>query len=119
MRFSSLETQNMASPLLWVQHQTFIDLVSTEGCTYIAQFLNTLYARPLLAIPQNFPIALYQPDGKTEIKPTATIKSLGDAGKDGDAPLIVKTTAPSIQVSTNRFVLALSNPILQQHLQRY
>jgi serine/threonine protein kinase len=67
-------------------------LVSTEGCTYIAQFLNTLYARPLLAIPQNTPITLY---GKTEIKPTATLESLGDAGKDGDSPLIVKTTAVS------------------------
>jgi hypothetical protein len=91
------------SQKLWVQHETPVKTygptrVSIDGCTYIAQFLNTLYARPLLAIPQNAPIALYHPDGKTEIKPTTTIKSLGDAGKDGDAPLVVKTTAPSTQV---------------------
>lgn len=46
--------------MLWVQHKTFNDLVNTEGCTYIAQFLNTLYTRPLLAIPKDSSITLYQ-----------------------------------------------------------
>jgi len=32
----------MSSQNLWVEHQTFIDLVSTEGCTYVAQFLKEI-----------------------------------------------------------------------------
>jgi hypothetical protein len=42
-----------------------------------------------------------QPDGMSEIKPTATINSLGKAGKDGDATLIVKTTPSAIQPNKN------------------
>ena len=84
----------MSSQNLWVQHQTFIDLVSTEGCTYIAQFLKEI--KQVFEIPgPASAITLYQlKDGqKVEIKPTDTLQSLQDAGKDGDAPLIVKTTA--------------------------
>jgi hypothetical protein len=85
----------MSSQYLWVQHQSFIDLVSTEGCTYIAQFLDAIRQRPQLAIPKDSAISLYQvKDGQeVEIKPTDTLKSLQDAGKDGGAPLIVKTAA--------------------------
>lgn len=83
----------MSSQTLWVQHQTFIDLVSTEGCTYIAQFLKEIKKETQLAIPKDSPITLYKSDGKTEIKPTDTLQSLQDVGKAGDAPLIVKTAA--------------------------
>ena len=88
----------MSSQKLWVEHQTTEKTygptrITIEGCEYVDDFLNTLYQRPLLAIPQNTTITVYQPDGKTEIKPTATLESLGDAGKNGDAPLIVKTAA--------------------------
>jgi hypothetical protein len=63
---------------------------------------------PELAIPPNTAIALYQlKDGQeVEIKPTDTLKSLGNAGKDGDAPLIVKTAAPLTQVQS----IALFSP---------
>ena len=66
-----------------------------DGCVYVADFLNRLYEKPLLSIPQNTPITLFQvKDGQEiEIRPTDTIKSLGDAGKDADAPLVVKTAA--------------------------
>ena len=98
----------MSSQKLWVEHQTakrsFIDLVSGEGCTYIAQFLDVIRQRPQLAIPQNTSITLYKPDG-TELKPTATLKSLGSVGMDGDTPLVVKVIAVgelSIQVMAGR-----------------
>jgi hypothetical protein len=85
------------SQKLWVQHittaKTFIDLVSFDGCTYVSEFLKDIKKEAQLAIPSKTPITLYLPDGTTEIKPTDTIKSLGDAGKDADAPLVVKTTA--------------------------
>lgn len=66
--------------------------VSTDGCEYVDDFINTLNARPLLAIPEDSTITLFQlRDGKeVEIKPTAALKSLQDVGKDGGAPLIVK-----------------------------
>jgi hypothetical protein len=85
------------SQKLWVQNitnaKTFIDKVSIQGCEDVADFLNILYERPLLSIPSKTPITLYLPDGTTEIKPTDTIQSLGNMGKDADAPLVVKTTA--------------------------
>ena len=86
------------SQKLWVAHATTAKTfgptrVSIDGCQYVDDFLNTLYQRPLLSIPSKTPITLYQSDGTTEIRPTDTIKSLGDAGKDADAPLVVKTAA--------------------------
>jgi hypothetical protein len=79
---------------LWVQHQTFIDLVSTEGCTYIAQFLKKIRKEFEIPGPAS-QLTLYQLKDmqEVEIKPTATFQSLGNAGKEGDAPLIVKTAA--------------------------
>ena len=84
------------SEKLWVAHQTTAKTfgpsrVSIDGCEYVDDFLNTLYQRRLLSIPSKTPITLYQPDGNTEIKPTDTIKSLGNMGKDGDAPLVVRS----------------------------
>ena len=86
------------SQKLWVAHATTAKTfgptrVSIDGCQYVDDFLNTLYQRPLLSIPSKTPITLYQSDGTTEIKPTDTIQSLGNMGKDADAPLVVKTTA--------------------------
>ena len=83
----------MSSQNLWVQHQTFIDLVSTEGCTYIAQFLKEI--KQVFEIPgPASAITLYQlKDGqKVEI-------DVGDSPADylndnsRKNPLIVKTTA--------------------------
>ena len=71
--------------------KNLIDLVPSEGCTNIVQFLYRLYKRPLLAIPQNTHITLYQPDGTTEINPSDSIMSLINVGMNGDAPLVVKT----------------------------
>jgi hypothetical protein len=87
-----------SSHLLWVQHITIAKTfgptkVSIEGCSDVDDFLNRLYEKPLLSIPQNTPITIYKSDGITEIIPTDTIKSLGNMGKDADAPLVVKTTA--------------------------
>jgi hypothetical protein len=87
------------SKKLWVSYvtpsKTFGPTkVSFQGCSDVDDFLNRLYTRPLLSIPQNTPITLFQvKDGQEiEIRPADTIKSLGDAGKDADAPLVVKTT---------------------------
>ena len=85
------------SKKLWVAYdtpaKTFIDKVSIQGCEDIADFLKEIKKESQLAIPPSTPITLYQPDGTTEIKPTDTIQSLGNMGKDADAPLVVKTTA--------------------------
>jgi hypothetical protein len=92
-------------------------LVSTEGCTYIAQFLKEIKKESQLAIPKDSAITLYKTDGKTEIKPTATLQSLEDAGKAGDAPLIVKTTAvsdsqPIPVIEKNDVQVDSGNPVL-------
>ena len=59
------------SQKLWVQHQTadriFIDKISIDGCDDIADFLKEIKKESQLAIPQNTAIALYKPDGETEI----------------------------------------------------
>jgi hypothetical protein len=85
------------SQKLWVQHETpsktFIDKVSIDGCEDIADFLKEVKKESQLSIPSKTPITLFQPDGTTEIKPTVTIQSLGNMGKDADAPLVVKTSA--------------------------
>jgi hypothetical protein len=86
------------SQKLWVSYVTPAKTfgptkVSIQECSDVDDFLNTLYQRPLLCIPSKNPITLYKSDGNTEIKPTDTIKSLGNLGKDADAPLVVKTTA--------------------------
>ena len=85
---------------LWVAHKTDAKKygpvkVSFEGCDDVDDFLKRLYTTPLLAISQNTPITLYQPNGTTEIGPTDTITSLGNAGQDGGTPLVVKTTHPT------------------------
>ncbi|KAJ2992248.1 hypothetical protein HDV02_003179 [Globomyces sp. JEL0801] len=86
----------MSSQKLWIAYETpemtyGPTRVSIDGCDYVAHLLNKLYEGPLLGIPKDFPVTLYQPDGKTYIKTTVTLKSLQDVGKDADAPLIVKT----------------------------
>ncbi len=88
----------MSSQKLWVQHITTARTfgptkVSIEGCDDLDDFLKEIKKESQLAIPQNTPIALYKSDGTTEIKTTDTIQSLGNMGKDADAPLVVKTTA--------------------------
>jgi hypothetical protein len=71
-----------------------MDLVSTEGCTYIAQFLDAIRQRPQLAIPKDSAITLYQLKDGQEVE-----IDVGDSPADyvtGNSrrnPLIVKTTA--------------------------
>ena len=81
---------------LWVQHittaKTFIDKVSIDGCEYVDDFLKEIKKEFEISGPSS-PLTLYTSDGTTEIKPTDTIQSLGNMGKDADAPLIVKATA--------------------------
>ena len=89
------------SQKLWVQHQTTAKTygptkVPIDGCADIDDFLKEIKKEFEIPGPAS-QLTLYQPDGKTKIKPTANFKSLQDAGKDGDIPLIVKTTAPLTQ----------------------
>ena len=89
------------SQKLWIQHQTTAKTygptkVTIDGCEYVDDFKVAIRNNRELAIPKDSAITLYKSDGRNEIKPTATIQSLQDAGKAGDAPLIVKTTAVSI-----------------------
>jgi hypothetical protein len=60
------------SQKLWVAHvtpaKTFIDKVSIDGCADVADFIKEIKKETQLSIPQNTPINLYKPDGKTEIK---------------------------------------------------
>ena len=69
----------MSSQMLWVARvtpqRTLIDQVFIEGCDNMVGFLNRLYERPLLAIPSNTSIILYQSDGTTEI-------DIGDSPSD-------------------------------------
>ena len=85
------------SQKLWVAHATPSKTfgptrVSIDGCQYVDDFLKDIKKEFETPGPTSH-LTLYQPDGNTEIKPTDTIKSLGDAGKDADAPLVVKTAA--------------------------
>ena len=104
----------MATTKLWVEYQTpaktFLDKVSIQGCEDVADFLNRLYERPLLSIPSNTPITLYQPDGSTEI-------DVGESpadylqGNSRKSPLIVKITAvgkSSRQASTRKMAVEAS-----------
>ena len=52
--------QKMTAGKLWVKYQLFIDKVAIDSCDDVADFLNILYGRPLLGIPKDRPIALYQ-----------------------------------------------------------
>jgi len=88
----------MSSQKLWVLHQTAArnygpTRVSTDGCYYVDDFRKEIKKESQLAIPQNSPITLYQPDGNTEINPTDNLQLLKNAGKIGNAPLIVMTAA--------------------------
>ena len=108
--------QKMSSQKLWVQHQTTAKTygptkITIEECSDVDDFLKEIKKEIQLGIPQNTTITLYQPDGKTEIKPTATLKSLQGAGQNGDSPLIVKTTAvskSSRQVTTRKMSVEAS-----------
>jgi hypothetical protein len=92
------------SDKLWIAYETpaktFLDLASFDGCTYVSEFLNSLYKRPLLPIPANIPITLYKSDGITEIR-------VGDSpaqyllGNNAVNPLIVKATADAISLSAS------------------
>jgi hypothetical protein len=90
------------SQKLWVQHITAAKTfgptrVSMDGCEYVDDFLKEIKKEFEIPGPSSH-LTLYQSDGITEIRPTDTIKSLGDAGKDADAPLVVKTVVSSSQV---------------------
>ncbi len=86
------------SQKLWVQHHTTTKTfgpsrVSIDGCEYVYDFLKEIkkeYSNTLGSFDTS-QLTLYKSDGTTEIKPTDTIKSLGNMGKDADAPLVVKT----------------------------
>ncbi len=83
------------SQKLWVSYvtpaKTFIDKVSIHQCEDVADLLKEIKKESQLSIPSKTPITLYKSDGTTEIKPTHTIKSLGNMGKDSEAPLIVRS----------------------------
>jgi hypothetical protein len=86
------------SQKLWVSYVTPAKTfgptrVSIDGCEYVDDLLTEIKKESQLSIPSKTPITLFQPDGTTEIKPTDTIQSLVNMGKDADAPLVVKTTA--------------------------
>ncbi|KAJ2985958.1 hypothetical protein HDV02_000277 [Globomyces sp. JEL0801] len=86
---------SMSSQKIWVAYETpemtyGPTRVSIDGCEYVADLLNEI--KEVFGIPFPSPhCILFQPDGKTDIKTTATLKSLQDVGKDGNAPLIVKS----------------------------
>ena len=108
------------SQKLWVAYDTPAKTfgptkVSSEGCSDVDDFKVAIRNNPQLAISPNAPITLYQPDGKTEIKPTDTVKSLGNTGKDGDAPLIVKTSKSNHLGATRQLIAEAS---CQKYLDR-
>ena len=80
--------------MLWVQHiapaKTFGPTrVSIHGCSDVDDFLNRLYEKHLLSIPQNTPITLYRSDGITEIRVGDSPADYLEGNTDGN-PLIVK-----------------------------
>jgi hypothetical protein len=85
------------SQKLWVQHITTAKTfgptkVSIDGCEYVDDFLKEIKKEFEISGPSSH-LTLYKSDGITEIIPTDTIKSLGNMGKNADAPLVVKTSA--------------------------
>ena len=77
---------------LWVEYRTtkrnYVDLVSTEGCVVVDEFLDKISERPRLAIPKDIPFALFDQEGN-EIDPGVDVNTLID-GKDRKKPLVVK-----------------------------
>jgi hypothetical protein len=83
--------------MLWVQNKKdrkLMDLVPTQGCVYIAQFLKRLSQRPLLEIPSKTRITLFTKEG-IEVNPGDKIETLKDAGKRADSPLLVAEVVKS------------------------
>ena len=80
---------------LWIQHtptpdsETLVEFVSTENCTYVAQFLHNLRNYTDLGIPPNIAILLYQSNGTTRIDPRVPVSVLFE-GNCNVTPLIVK-----------------------------
>jgi len=85
------------SQKLWVSYVTPAKTfgptkVPIDGCKDVDDFLKEVKKESQLAIPQNAPITLYQPDGKTEIKVGDSPADYLEGNTDGN-PLTVKTTA--------------------------
>jgi hypothetical protein len=86
-------------PLLWVQLQlgnkTYKDKVSTQGCEDVADFIKAIRASPQLPTGNGI-IALFEPDGNTEIDPETEMKDvLVTQGK----PLVVKVDEQAKQLT--------------------
>ena len=97
---------NKVNKKLWVKFESSTESygptrVLVNDCEFVDDLLNRLYDVRLLAIPESIPIILYKFDG-AEMKPTDTIKLLGSAGKDGGAPLVVRTKVVARSVENER-----------------
>ena len=84
---------------LWIQHKTtpdlgkiYLDLIAIGNCTCVTELLEALYDRPLLGIPKNTRLTLYQADGTTEID-VASSPSLLVKKNTSKQPLVVVSVA--------------------------
>jgi hypothetical protein len=91
----------MTSHTVWVRIELdgkeFTEEVSLGPGQSISLFKKRIKAEfsKTLAAYDTAQLTLYHPDGTTAIQPTATIESLGSAGTDGEAPLIVRAVEPA------------------------
>jgi hypothetical protein len=75
-------------PLHFIQFQTYKSQVSTDGCTYVDDFIKAIRASPQLPTGNGI-ITLFQPDGTTEIDTGEVIQKLDDFGVGPWKPLVV------------------------------
>jgi hypothetical protein len=61
-----------------------------DYCEFVADFLDRIKAKFEIPGPST-KLNLYQADRTTKIESTTMLSSLGTAGEDGGAPLVVKT----------------------------
>ena len=64
------------------------DRVSTDGCSYVADFIKVIRASPQLPIGNGI-LTLFQPDGTTEIDPGEVIEKLNEFAVGPWSPLVV------------------------------
>jgi hypothetical protein len=114
-----LPWNKLITQLLWVQHQTFIDLVSTEGCTTtllnFSHSMQTITHNPSKHC--NHPL---QTQDEQRLKSNPLIPSVTQETLERMVMLLSLSRLPPLtQVQPAALFSLLSNPLLQQHLQRY
>ncbi len=114
----------MSSQKLWVQHQTTAKTygptqIPIKDCPLVDDFLKEIKKEFEIPGPAcGITLSQLKDGHEVEIKPSATLQSLGNAGKDGDAPLIVIANGSAREISEIRVTQNLSTPRKKAFIER-